>query len=408
MLQIIQELTDKEMKVYSMFDESIKPSSNIMIAYSGGKDSTALALLFYRWVKMRKISGLKVTLLHNDTLSEINPMEEWARKFMIKFKSQMKKLGNTVKIKIATPPAIDTFYWRAIIRGYPAPSFNFRWCVKLLKVRPTGAMIANANEDGAIVFTGLRENESNARAMSMKKRYGGCPLGPSKCLAYYFLVKNDKESVKAAPLRDWSNADVWEFMRNAKDFDISDLLFLYGCDEARYGCWHCTLAKVQWGFQALPKQYLYFDALRVLYRKISDLPEMRIKKKTGYSKLGPLNATARSMFLHLLRIAEDRSGIKLYGMDEAKADGYTIRELFYETDARKAMSIILNEDSKIDHKRVVPMSKIRNLHMHKTIIRRAIPKIKRQSENHKSRVLAMNRGLDPVDELLVELESRLK
>lgn len=404
MSQTILSLAEKEIQALHMLDESIKSGSKIVIAYSGGKDSTALAILFYRWVKLRKITGLKITLLHNDTLSEINPMEEWARKFMRKFQKQMKELGNKVNIKIATPPAIDSFYWRVIVRGYPAMSFNFRWCVKLLKVQPTGQSITNVNSEDTIVFTGLRENESQARSVSMKKRYGGCGMGPSKCLAYYFLVQNDKETAKAAPLRDWSNADVWEFMSNSKEFDISELLYLYGCDEARYGCWHCTLTRVQWGFQALPKQYLYFDALRILYRRISDLPELRKKKKTGYSSLGPLNAAGRSMMLHLMQIAEQQSGLRLYGMDEARVNGNSLRHIFYRLPSKQAMSIILHEDKQLDQGRLVAISEVRNLSKHRRIIRKAITKIRKVYQSDKSHILAAGRGIDATGELLKQLE----
>ena len=101
-----------------------------------------LAVLLYRWAKERGITGLNVTILHNDTLSEIDLMEKWARKFMKDFKVIMEELGNTVTLKVVTPPPIDTFYWRALVRGYPAPSRSFRWCVKLLKMQPTQKGVA--------------------------------------------------------------------------------------------------------------------------------------------------------------------------------------------------------------------------------------------------------------------------
>lgn len=402
----VQILSSKEALAYKVFDKSIKSGSKIVIAYSGGKDSTALAILLYRWMNTRKVKGLDITLLHNDTLSEINPMEEWAKKFMADFVDKATKLGNKVAIRIVTPPAVDTFYWRVIVRGYPAMSFNFRWCVKLLKIKPTSNNISSLSDD-SLMFTGLRETESVARGRAMQKKYGGCAMGASKCLAYYFLVQDDNKRTRSAPMRDWSTADVWEFMRNAKEFDINDLLYLYGCDEARYGCWHCTLAKVQWGLHTLNRQYLYLDALRILYRKISDLPEMRLKKKTGYSRLGPLNAAARSLFLHLMEIAETKSGIALYGMNEAQAKGHTLREIFYNLNANSAMKVILDTDVELNPKRRVHISELRNLQMHKKLLLKAIPKIQKSYQNDKSYLLAVNAGFNPADELLAELQSRL-
>lgn len=391
----------KESKVYEVFDQTIKGAKGVTIAYSGGKDSTTLAILFLRWLKMRKIRGLRITLLHNDTLSEIEPMEYWARNFMRIFAKLVTELGNYVEIKIARPPIIDTFYWRVIIRGYPAPTWNFRWCVKLLKTDPTSKAIGDIVNN--YVLTGVREMESPERAKMVRQKYGGCPLGPSKCLAYYFLKFNDGQNKKMAPLRDWANADIWEFLRSVRDIDISDLLYLYGCEEARYGCWHCTLATVQWGLHVLDEKYLYWDATRLLYRRISDIPSLRFRKNTGYSKLGALNACARSILLHLMMFAERLSGVKLYGLDESSYRGYSLREILYELNASEAENIIMEADPKLDPKRRIPIADIRNIGKYRKIIPQICKQLEFTSLNDKSRRIAIRKGLDPIADLLTEI-----
>jgi DNA sulfur modification protein DndC len=406
LMEAILKTSDERVdKVFGIFDESIKVGSNVVIAYSGGKDSTVLAILVYRWAKERHMKGLNLTLLHNDTLSEIDMMEKWAKKFMRDYKSRMGELGNEVTIKIAVPPAIDTFFWRAVVRGYPAPSRNFRWCVKLLKMQPTKNTISDLGPN--VVMTGLREFESKERMKLVRQRYGGCPLGPSKCLAYYFLAQDEGDSKKVVPIRDWSNGDVWEFMRKVEDFDISDLLYLYGCDEARYGCWHCTLAKVQWGLHALEKEYLYYDALRLLYRRISDEPSLRMRKKGGYSKLGALNAAGRSMLLHLMNITEEKSKIPIYGLDEAKVDGVSLRSLFFEVDGRKARKLIRLADPKLNPKRAVSLAAVRDIRRYERKVRGAIRRIESVTTNDKTRVLALEKGFDPTKELLDALLVRV-
>jgi len=317
-------------------------------------------------MKINNVSGMKITLLHNDTLSEINPMEFWARKFMNEFKEKVEALGNHVEIKIVTPPPIDTFYWRVFVRGYVAPTYNFRWCVNLLKRKPTERAINN----GTILLVGLREDESATRKNIMRRNYGSCPLSPSKCLGYYFMV-NDMR--KVAPLRDWRTADVWEYLRKGHDIGVDDLLFLYGCEEARYGCWHCTLVKVQWGLRVLDERYMYFEALRVLYRKISDLPELRYEKNKGYSSLGGLNKYGRSIFYHALGSAEELSGVRVYGLDESKVGDYSLREIFYELDSDVAMKIILSTDVKLPRERVVHIGDIRRVYKKKMSL--VLPKI---------------------------------
>lgn len=375
------------------------------MAYSGGKDSTVLAILLYRWAKERGLSGLNITLLHNDTLSEIDMMEKWARKFMRDFRTKMTNLGNRVTAKVVVPPAIDTFYWRAVIRGYPAPSRNFRWCVKLLKMQPTKQGIADLDVD--LMMTGLREFESMERRKLIRQKYGSCPLGPSKCLAYYFLANHDSKDNKVVPIRDWSNADVWEFLRSVEDFNLSDLLYLYGCDEARYGCWHCTLARVQWGLHALEKEYLYYDALRLLYRRISDDSHLRMRKKGGYSRLGALNAAGRSMLLHLISITEQKSGIRIYGLDESKVGKSSLRHLFFELDGRNARKVIRLADPKLNPKRYVSLAEVKDIKKHGRTVRGAIRRIEKATTHDKTRTLALEKGFDPTKELLDALLIRV-
>jgi DNA sulfur modification protein DndC len=391
-------LVNLEDNVYKVFDEALTKYSKIVLAYSGGKDSTVLAILFYKWLMLRNIKGLNVVLLHNDTLSEINPMEMWARHFMNEYSKRLSLIGNNVEIRIIVPDAIDTFYWRVFVRGYPAPTYNFRWCVNLLKMKPAKRSL---HDDDAVLLTGIRESESSTRAGIVKRSYGSCPLGPSKCLAYYLQI-NESNITKISPLRDWQTADVFEYLRHERDFDVSELLRLYDCDGARFGCWHCTLATVQWGLQVLSNNYLYFDMLRLIYRRISDIPELRLRKSTGYSKLGALNHIARSIIFHAINIAEELSNIKLYGLDEIKVHNITLRELFYKINAKEANKIIKTIDNT---DKFISIEKIRKLDNSALLF---IDMIDKMSIKDKSRILALKRGFDPMKEILQELKERTK
>jgi len=397
--------------VYTLFTKVIKPRSRVIIAYSGGKDSTALLILFYNWLRHYTPKDIEIILLHNDTLGEIPPMELWARKCMKQAEHLFEELGHTAKTVITSPQLTDTFYWRVIIRGYPAPSYNFRWCVKLLKRDPTRKTLQNSTsstEGKTILLTGLRESESIDRIKAIRQRYGGCSSGAGKCLAYFLSAEPFDRVEKIAPLRNWEDIDVWSFLSLDSPFEITDLLDLYSCEGARYGCWHCTLVKVQWGLHSLnDDKYLYLDAARLIYRKVSDIPLLRKHKKTGYSKFGALNAAGRAIMFHLFEIVEKISGVRLYGLDEAKTlSGISLRELFYQSSIEQAEEIINSEDYKIDPKRYVHFSEIKAPNeKNVSIIKNALKRIEKTTRTEKSRQLIIKKGFDAVGEIIQYLYS---
>jgi len=354
-------LRQREEEAFKAFDEAYLKYHTFVLAYSGGKDSTVAAILFYKWVKARGIGDINVVLLHNDTLSEIHDMEMWALYFMQQFEEKMKRLGIKAVRVIASPSPTETWYWRVFIRGYPASTFNFRWCVDLLKVEPTFHVLRRL--DNYILVVGSRDEESAARAKSMQNRFGSC-MKEGSCLGVYFAVNNDVP--KIAPIRFWSLEEVWHYLRAEKEFDISPIFRLYllnGNLGVRYGCWHCTLVKRQWG-NYIDERYLYAEAVRILYRVVSDMEELRTPKNSGYSRLGPLNALGRSVIFNAVKIAEELGSKIFYGLDvEVKygKEAFTLRQLFYQLYERKADRVIAALDPT---DRRIPISQLRNLKSH--------------------------------------------
>lgn len=334
----------KKQNDFSPFREAAKRYNHFIIAYSGGKDSTAVAIYLYQWLREDK-PNVKVSLLYNDTLSEVNLLESWVRNFMTQFRE---KAGRYVEVetRIAKPDIVKTFFWRVYVRGYPAPTFVFRWCVDNLKLEPMLKEMKNLN--GAIIVTGQRDEESGARATSMKKMYGSCM--PGSCLGAFFTVNN--EVPKLAPIRFWTTQDVWRFLlHKQKDFDIEPLVKLYGLDKdmlvsavRRFGCWHCTLVKLHSALFS-DKQYVYVEALRLVYKAVSDTKELRIPKQGGYSRLGPLTPLGRAIIYNLVPIVEEKSGHRFYGLDEVHIDNTTLREIFYMLPEEVADRIIKSVDS---------------------------------------------------------------
>jgi len=375
-------------EAFRVFDEVALKYRTFVLAFSGGKDSTATAILFYKWVKKRVELGERhlprVVLLHNDTLSEIPEMEEWVEEFIRQYKEQLQRLGANVEVKIARPRSTETWYWRVFVRGYPAPTFNFRWCVDMLKIEPTGEALRRLTN--YVLIVGARDDESGARAKSMKTRFGSCSGGGS-CLGAYFTSSNDIP--KAAPIRFWSYDFVWAFLKAQKEFNIDKLIELYkgiargGSVGGRYGCWHCTLVTRQ-AANYYREEYLYAEAIRLLYRAISDIGELfRIRKNQGYSRWGPINELGRAILFHAIPTAEELAGKRIfYGLDKAMVGLHTLRKIFYimsDEDADKLIKLTDPTD------RRVPLARLRDLAAHAHQLESAINQLRHylNSQNHK-------------------------
>jgi len=370
----VRPVIHKVREVYRLFDAYI--NGEVAVAYSGGKDSTALALLLRDWLTERDRRDVSVLLVHSDTLSEIPEAEAWVRSFMPKYIEELKSLGVDASYQILTPLTTDTFYWRLLVRGYPAPTYNFRWCVKLLKRKPA----IRAVNGRRLLLLGHRDSESRSRALALKARGGSCPLKPGGCTSYFLHIEGDAQ--RMYPIRSWEEEDVWQYLAGVEGVDLSPLFKLYGPLNGlsvRYGCWHCTLVKTQAAHLVLGHNHMYFEAVRMLYRWLSDEPSQRESKNWGYSRLGPLKAPARSLMLHAMLAAEKLSGLKLYGLDESKIENYTLRELFTEVPEEEADMLIAKADEE-GARRFVGISELRNMERHVNALESTLEVIRVKAE----------------------------
>ncbi|MEM4888725.1 MAG: phosphoadenosine phosphosulfate reductase family protein [Thermosphaera sp.] len=333
--------------VYAVLDNVVNSGETVFIAYSGGKDSTALAILLYDWILDRK-RDLKVVLANSDTLSEIPVMREWTIDFMKRYVDKLRKIGIDASYRVYTPKPEDTFYWRVLVKGYSAPTFNFRWCVELLKRKPAREITSIEN---SILLLGHRDEESRTRARTLSSR-----------TAHYLQIEGSVR--KAYPIRELKEKDVWKYLESKRrEFGLDKLfeLYLNGNMKARYGCWHCTLVKKQLAHYLLGGKYLYLEALRKIYKAISDNPELRALKNHGYSRLGYLLTEARSILLYSFKAVEKLTDMKLYGLDEARIGEYSLREIFYKLESSEADKIVFEKEKHSrDKNRLAKIEELRN------------------------------------------------
>ena len=98
-------------ETFSVFD-GLKDRKNFVIAFSGGKDSTLLSILFYEWLRNRGQKGKNVFFVHNDTESEFDVLEDYAEKFLHEICAKINESGNVCVDYITKPRG--NFYWRSI------------------------------------------------------------------------------------------------------------------------------------------------------------------------------------------------------------------------------------------------------------------------------------------------------
>ncbi|MEM4786334.1 MAG: hypothetical protein QXW87_05770, partial [Desulfurococcaceae archaeon] len=123
----------------------------------------------------------------------------------------------------------------------------------------------------------------------------------------------------------------------------------------------CTLVKKQLPHYFLGREYLYLEVGRLAYKWLSNNPKLRAIKNRGYSRYGYLLPEARAVMLHMFSAIEKLSGLKLYGLDESRINGYTLRQIFYDLDAKEADGLIRRIEGSDNERIPRTISEIRSL-----------------------------------------------
>lgn len=290
-----------------------------VIAWSGGKDSTATLTLIVWLIVTGKIPAPKrLTVLYADTRQELPPLAIAAEAIM----DEMAERG--IECRVVRAPLDKRFLVYILGRGVPPPNNNtLRWCTRQIKVDPMAAAIAESLGDGtALTITGVRQGESAIRdrriEMSCGKDGAECGQG------WYQQVLPESKSVRGriatlAPLLHWRVCHVWEWLRHwapNEEFGgwpteiIADA---YGGDEAeelnaRTGCIACPLAQEEKALESILAMSRWshlapLRELKAIYRWLRE-PAQRLRKsgierlKDGSigknpQRMGPLTLEAR-------------------------------------------------------------------------------------------------------------------
>ena len=183
------------------------PEENVVISFSGGKDSTATAD-----VVIKALSNPNAVHIFGDTTLEFPYTTEYAQRYRDEHPQAIFKVAKNYEQ-----------VFMDVCEDIGPPARMMRWCCSMFKTGPITRVINSMYRNQQILtFYGIRKSESVSRSK-------------------YNRVEDDAESVKiqqqtvASPIFFWKDLDVWLYIL-AEGIDFNEAYRL-GYD--RVGCWCC-------------------------------------------------------------------------------------------------------------------------------------------------------------------------
>lgn len=313
------ELTEASLKGYA------REYRHWAIAYSGGKDSSALVTVVVHLLEEKRVPWPQtLTVLYADTRMELPPLQASAMQML----ATLEKRG--IRTRQVLPPLDDRYFVYMLGRGVPPPSNRFRWCTAQLKVEPMLRALTDLRDragEKLLMLTGVRVGESAARdqriALSCGKNGAECGQG------WFQQATPEAIADTLAPLLHWRVCFVWDwlfFFAPKEGFPTQLVAEAYGGDmayevNARTGCIGCPLANRDVALEEILKdpKWWYLEPLKELksYYREAKKPWNRIRKdgsekrKDGSlvknpCRMGPLSMEARRRGLAKVLDIQDR------------------------------------------------------------------------------------------------------
>ena len=346
-LQRSLDLTKESLQVYGSL------YNHWAIAYSGGKDSTAVVSLVTHLIASGEVPAPKsLTVLYADTRMELPPLHAAAMQLL----GTLRQRGITTQVVL--PTLDDRFFVYIFGRGVPPPKNRFRWCTPQLKVEPMEvALQALRRQYGEkfLMLTGVRLGESAVRdqriALSCSKDGAECGQG------WYQQATPESVADVLAPCLHWRVCHIWDwltFHAPAQGFPTQVIAEVYGGDEkeeinTRTGCVGCNLASTDtalltvlklpaWAYLAplLRLRPLYADLKKAQYRLRKDGTDKRRDGSLAANpmRMGPLTMEARRFGLgEVLAIQAQVNRV-------ARAEGRPCIDLINEEEHQRILDLI--------------------------------------------------------------------
>ena len=218
---------------------------NIIISFSGGKDSTVTADLVIKALGTTEL----IHIFGNTTLEF---------PYTIDYAERYKKAHPRAIFKICKNSEQD---FMKVCEDIGPPARMMRWCCSMFKTGPITRVLNNLfNDEKVLTFYGIRKVESATR--SKYDRLTDDITSKAKI----------KKQVEASPIFYWKDIDIWLYML-AEKIDFNDAYRL-GYD--RVGCWCCPNNNVRALFLSqiyMPDKYKQWRDFLVRFAKSIGKPD---------------------------------------------------------------------------------------------------------------------------------------
>lgn len=184
------------------------------LAFSGGKDSQVI-------YELCKMAGVKFKPVMQVTTLDPPELMKFVRK-------------NYPDVIMERP---EKSFYKLILKKKSLPLRQTRWCCYYLKEQAGG---------GTVTIIGIRKAESNKRAKRNElelsnKTYSNTLDQFNIDNQNQILCINGKDKILLSPIINWTNSDVWNFIRNHK----IEYCELYDKGYHRIGCVFCPMSSVK-------------------------------------------------------------------------------------------------------------------------------------------------------------------
>ena len=217
---------------------------DMMVSFSGGKDSTVTS-----HVVNRALGTNKVLHVFGDTTLEFP--------YTLEYKKRFNKNEESQGVRVVTAKNREKNF-EELCEVVGPPSRVMRWCCTVFKTGAIQKTISSAFKDknNILSFQGIRHNESASRSKYKRES----------------VDSKISKQIVVSPIIDWIDYDVWLYILTTK----IDFNYAYRLGWTRVGCWCCPnngawsefLAKVH-----MYDQYVHWHGLLVNFAKQIGKPD---------------------------------------------------------------------------------------------------------------------------------------